>query len=115
MGIRESIQLLQLTSTAFAGKTSRHASHFDNVSFPQLTQLLERMNSVSVARKVFCPEEYFRYWFDFKNNVISEIPSRVRRFLCWAPTIGTEFAFLTYLTKLNEPLSANSLQGLVYA
>lgn len=115
MGLRESLQLLALTGSSFNGKTSRQAVVFDNPTFPNLTELLERMNTVSVARKVFCPEEYLRYWSKFQKQKIAEIPPRVRRFLCWEPNIGESFEFLTFLKNLNEPISANSLQGLVYA
>jgi hypothetical protein len=115
MSLRESLQLLQITGNSFNGKTARQAVAFDNPSLPQLTELLERMNTVSVARKVFCPEEYLKYWSKFQKQIITEIPPRVRRFLCWEPSIGANFEFLTFLKQMNEAPSANSLQGLVYA
>ena len=115
MGLRDSLQLLRLTGNSFNGKTTRQATVFDNPSFPNLTELLAKMDTVSAARKVFCPEEYLRFWIKFQKQQINEIPARVRRFLCWEPRIGASFEFLTFLKQLNESLSANSLQGLVYA
>ena len=115
MGLRESLQFLQITGNSFNSKTARQAVVFENPQFPQLTQLLEKMNTVNVARKMFCPEEYLRYWFNFQKGRINEIPPRVRRFLCWEPKIGADLQFLTFLKNLKEPLSANSLQGLVYS
>lgn len=115
MGLRDSLQLLQLTGNSFNGKTARQAVVFENPVFPNLTELIEKMNTVSVARKVFCPEEYLKYWSKFKKQIISEIPPRVRRFLCWEPNIGANFEFLTFLNQRNETLSANALQGLVYS
>ena len=115
MGLRESLQILQLTGNGFNGKTARQSIVFDNPVLLNLTDLLEKMNTVSVARRVFCPEEYLRYWSKFQKQIISEIPPRVRRFLCWEPNIGANLEFLTFLKQMNEPLSANSLQGLVYS
>ena len=115
MGLRDSLQLLQITDNSFNGKSARQAIVFDNPIFPNLTELIEKMNTVKLARKIFCPEEYLKYWFKFQKQSISEIPPRVRRFLCWEPNIGASFEYLTFLKQLNESLSANSLQGLVYA
>lgn len=115
MDLRESLQLLHLTGNSFNSKTARQSLVFDNPTFPRLSELLEKMNTVNVARKIFCPEEYLKYWVEYQKQIITVIPPRVRRFLCWEPNIGACFEFLSFLKQLNEPLSANSLQGLVYA
>lgn len=115
MGLRESLQLLQLTGNSFNGKTARQSAAFENPQFPQLMELLEKMDTVSAARKIFCPEEYLRFWDNFQKKKINEIPPRARRFLCWEPKIGANLQFLSFLKNLKEPLTANPLQGLVYS
>jgi hypothetical protein len=115
MSLAESIRLLHFTKVGFQNKAERHTAHFEKPTFPKLTELLERMSGVSAARRVFCPEEYRRFWTNFQAGKIAEIPPRVRRFLCWEPSIGTNLNFLRYLAGLGSPLSANALQGLVYA
>jgi len=114
MGLKDALQLLHFTDSHFKHKSERQAIHFENVTFPKLTELVERMSAVNVARKVFCPEEYLEYWQDFLNKKINDIPARVRRFLCWEPSIGSDVQFLSYINRLKESLSAHSLQGLVY-
>lgn len=114
MGLKDALQLLHLTESNFKHKSERQAIQFENVAFPQLTELVDRLSAANVARKVFCPEEYIEYWQDFLNKRINNIPARVRRFLCWEPAIGSDIQFLAYINSLNERLSAHSLQGLVY-
>lgn len=115
MGLRESLQLLQLTGNSFNGKTARQVVVFENPQFPRLTELLEKIDAVKVPRKMFCPEEYLRYWENFQKKRINEIPPRVRRFLCWEPKIGADLQFLVFLKNLKDSLGANPLQGLVYS
>lgn len=114
MGLKDALQLLHSTESHFKHKSERQAIQFENVTFPKLTDLVDRMSAVNVARKVFCPVEYLEYWQDFLNKKINDIPARVRRFLCWEPSIGSDVRFLSYIDSRKERLSAHSLQGLVY-
>jgi hypothetical protein len=79
----------------------------------KLKSVVDSIGQARPARPLVCPDAYIEQWRDFLAGRRRDLEARAVRYLCWEPEIATDVRFVSYLEKVQSPLRARSLQGLV--
>jgi hypothetical protein len=81
----------------------------------RLEKAIADLQQDKVAKHIFCPNEFLRYWQDLVAGRRQALEWRVVRALCWEPEAVIDINFHHYLDQAWPDLNPRALRGLILA